>query len=193
MKLSGIKTFVTDKAKKATESVTALAKSEGTKAVIQRSKDGASAAAHGVVDIGKRTAHSVNTFVEHENTVAAAAWTKKTVVSATDDVMVLGKRAANSEMGKDAATGAAIGATVAIPIPLVGPIFGAIVGAGAGIVMNIKKGDSRRSAASDIQPSQPRPDIDIHKKLTDLDDLRQKGILSQEEFDYQKNILLKPV
>jgi hypothetical protein len=190
MKFSGIKTFVTDKAQQASQSVTAFVESDGTKAAIQRTKNSVNAARDGAVDLAKRTTHTVNTFVESEDTKAAVARTKSVVNAAADEAVEMGKRVANSEMGKDAATGAAIGAVVAIPIPVIGPIFGAIVGAGAGVVMNLKSGDSKKSTSSDGKTAQPTPDIDMHKRLIDLDDLRQKGILSQEEFDAEKRKVL---
>lgn len=174
MKLSDIKTFVN---------------SEGTKAAIQRTKDSINAAADGAVEIGKRTATSMNNFVESEDAKAAVAWTKKTATTAADEAVELGKRVKNSDMGKDVLTGAAIGAAVAVPIPIIGPLAGGILGAGAGMMVNLKKGDSKKPATSENKPS-PSPDIDIHKRLTELDDLRQKGLLSQEEFEMQKRKLL---
>lgn len=137
-----------------------------------------------------QAAHSVNTFVEREDTKAALAFTKSAVNAAADEALVFGKRVANSDIGKDAAKGAVIGAAVAVPIPIIGPIFGAVVGAGAGVVMNLKSGGSNKSAVAESKDTQPPPSIDIHKRLIDLDDLRQKGILSQEEFDAEKKKLL---
>ena len=98
----------------------------------------------------------------------------------------LAKRAAKSEMSKDAATGAAIGAAVAVPIPLIGPVFGAVVGAGAGLALGLRTGASKKSDNTDAKAAPQAPAVDIHKRLIDLDDLRQKGILSQEEFDVEK-------
>jgi hypothetical protein len=110
--------------------------------------------------------------------------------SGADEAVELGRRAAKSEMGKDAATGAAIGAAVAVPIPIIGPIFGAVVGAGAGIAMGLKSGHSKESSRQGM-PNQPNlSNIDFHKQLIDLDDLRQKGILTQEEFDVEKKKIL---
>ncbi len=137
-----------------------------------------------------QAAHSINTFVEREDTRAAFALTKSAVNAVADEALVFGKRVANSDIGKDAAKGAAIGAVVAVPIPIIGPIFGAIVGAGAGMALGFKSGTSKKSAEPDKKNTSQQPDIDIHKRLTDLDDLRQKGILSQEEFDVEKNKVL---
>lgn len=141
-------------------------------------------------DAAEKTAKSVNTFVEHEDTKAAVAWTKQAITTVADETVAMGKRAAKSEMGKDAATGAAIGAAVAVPIPIIGPIFGAVVGAGAGLAIGLMSGESKKTDSSDRQAALSAPDIDIHKRLIDLDDLRQKGILSQEEFEAEKNKVL---
>ncbi len=152
-------------------------KIEGMKAFFQEKADQAS--------------NSVKAFVDHEDTKAAVAWSKDAFNTATDEAVALGKRVADSEMGKDAATGAAIGAVVAVPIPIIGPIFGAIVGAGAGMAFGLKSGTSKKSAEPDKKTASQQPDMDIHKRLTDLDDLRQKGILSQDEFDVEKNKVLR--
>ena len=141
-------------------------------------------------DAAEKTVKSVSTFVEHEDTKAAVAWTKKAITTATDQTVELGKRAVRSELGKDAATGAAIGAAVAVPIPLIGPVFGAVVGAGAGLAIGLMSGESKRTDGSDHQAAPNAPEIDIHKRLIDLDDLRQKSILSQEEFEVEKNKVL---
>lgn len=126
---------------------------------------------------------SVNAFVERDETRAAVAWTKEAINTIADEAMELGKRAARSDIAKDAATGAGIGAVAAIPIPLIGPAIGAVVGAGVGIAVNLKSG---KGTTHGNTPPQITSDIDIHKRLIDLDDLRQKGILTQEEFEIQK-------
>ena len=143
-----------------------------------------------IKEAAEKTTKSVNTFVEHEDTKAAVAWTKQAVTTVADETVAMGKRAAKSEMGKDAATGAAIGAAVAVPIPIIGPIFGAVVGAGAGIAIGLMSGESKKTDSPSRQAALGVPDIDIHKRLIDLDDLRQKGILSQEEFEIEKSKVL---
>lgn len=137
-----------------------------------------------------QTSQVVTAFSEHENTKAVAAWSKDKANIAADEAVKLGKRVGNSEMGKDAATGAAIGAVVAVPIPIIGPIFGAVVGAAAGVFMNLKSDGSKKTATHYEKEKPGTPDIDIHKRLMELDDLRQKGILSQEEFNLEKKKLL---
>lgn len=131
---------------------------------------------------------SVNTFVERDETKAAVAWTKEAIHTIADEAKELGKRAAHSDMAKDAATGAGIGALVAVPIPLIGPAFGAVVGAVVGIAVNLKSG---KGATHSNRSTQIASDIDIHKRLIDLDDLRQKGILTQKEFEVQKKKVLR--
>jgi hypothetical protein len=137
-----------------------------------------------------QAAHSVSEFAEREDTKAAVAWTKATINTATDEAVELGRRAAKSEMGKDAATGAGIGAVVAVPIPIIGPIFGAIAGGLAGVAINLAKDGPKKTAPPESKTPTEMPNIDLHKRLTDLDDLRQKGILSQEEFDIEKKKIL---
>lgn len=138
-----------------------------------------------------QAAHSVNEFAGHEDTKAAVAWTKATINTAADEAVELGKRAARSEMAKDAATGAGIGALVAVPIPLIGPAIGAVLGAGAGVMMNFKSGGNRSTPTPDAKAAPSSTEIDIHKRLLELEDLRQKGILTQDEFNAMKKRLLQ--
>lgn len=87
-------------------------------------------------------------------------------------------------MAKDAAAGAAIGAVVAIPVPVIGPVAGAVVGAGLGVYKNLtKRGDQAQKAPTHSAP-------DLHGQLLKLADLRDKGILSEAEFEAQKRKVL---
>lgn len=131
-----------------------------------------------------QAAESVNAFVAHEDTKAAVQWTKQAASTMASEAIDLGKRASRSEMAKDAATGAAVGAAIAVPIPLIGPAIGAVVGAGFGIAKNLKSDGSKGSTTSS-------PTVDIHKALSDLEDLRQKGIITSEEFEVQKKQILR--
>lgn len=143
-----------------------------------------------VQEKAEQAKQSVNAFAEREDTKAAVAWTKTAINTAADEAVELGKRAARSEMAKDAATGAGIGALVAVPLPIIGPAIGAVLGAGAGVVMNFKSGGNRSTGSPDTKAAPVSTVIDIHKHLLELDDLRQKGILSQEEFDTEKKKIL---
>lgn len=187
----GVQAFFKDKADRATQSVQDFVDHEDTKAAVAWTKNAANTVADEAVDIGKSTVNSVSAFIEHDDTKAAVAWTKETIGTAADEAVELGKRAAQSEMAKDAATGAAIGAAVAVPIPIIGPLFGAVVGAGFGVFKNFKSGDSRNVSTTSEKGSTVTTKVDIHKQLIDIDDLRQKGILSQEEFEKEKKKILK--
>ena len=131
-----------------------------------------------------QASQSVTAFVESDDAKAAVKWTKQAASTVASEAVDLGKRASRSEMAKDAATGAAVGAVIAVPIPIVGPVFGAIVGAGLGVAKNLTSDGSKSSEAS-------APSVDLHKALTDLEDLRQKGIITSEEFEAQKKQILR--
>ena len=96
----------------------------------------------------------------------------------------MGKGGCRSYFAKNARSGGAVGAVVAGPIPVIGPAFGAVVGAGLGIYKNVTKGGSASTSAQALP-------ADIHSELLKLDDLRQKGVLSEEEFEIQKKKILK--
>jgi hypothetical protein len=130
-----------------------------------------------------QAADSVTAFVAREDTQAAVQWTKQTASTVADEAVELGRRAARSEMAKDAATGAAVGAVLAVPIPVIGPAIGAVVGASVGIARNLSPEGSKAATAG-------APGADLHKMLSDLDDLRQKGIITDAEFDTQKKRIL---
>ena len=103
-----------------------------------------------------------------------------------DEAARLGKAVMRADMTRDVATGAAIGAAVAIPVPIVGPAAGAVVGAGVGLYKNLtKSGDRQSSAAGSGRVSDPLGD------LARLDDLRQRGVLTEDEFQAQKRKLLR--
>jgi hypothetical protein len=103
-----------------------------------------------------------------------------------DEAARLGKSVMRAEVTRDVATGAAIGAAVAIPVPIVGPAAGAVVGAGVGLYKNLTKSGEGSAAAE-------TPAISHHAidDLAKLDDLRQRGILTDDEFQAQKRKLLR--
>lgn len=125
--------------------------------------------------------------VDEEDGRIAAEWAKKKASSMGNEFSRLGKEAIRSDLAKDAASGAVIGAAVAIPVPVIGPMAGAAIGAGLGVYRNFTK------------PEQPAPVIidrgdipkDIHAELLKLDDLRQKKIISDVEFEAQKKKILE--
>ena len=144
--------------------------------------------ADSVKEVSGRAGKAVKAMSENEQTKAAVTKLKKSGGVVADEAVELGLRAVKSEMAKDIGTGAAIGAAVAVPIPLVGPALGALVGGGIGLIVNLRRD---RSAGSLRVQRDQIPSVDFHQQMIDLNDLREKGILTQEEFDTQKKKLLK--
>lgn len=125
--------------------------------------------------------------IDHEDAKIAAEWAKKRACAVGDEAVKIGKEAMHSEMVKDAAAGAAVGAAIAIPVPVIGPFAGAAIGAGLGVYKNILKKESNSQQAKE-QPVVPK---DVHSELIKFDELRQKGIITDAEFEIQKNKLLR--
>ncbi len=124
--------------------------------------------------------------VDHEDAKIAAEWAKNRASAVGDEAVKIGKEAMRSEMVKDAAAGAAVGAAIAIPIPVIGPFAGAAIGAGLGVYKNIIKKESNSHQAKE----QPVVHKDVHAELLKFDELRQKGIITDAEFEIQKSKLL---
>lgn len=153
-----------------------------------------------LVDAAKETTEKTTKAVaeayEREETQAALAWAKKTAESTVHEASRIGKEAVRSDMAKDAAAGAAIGAAVAVPIPVIGPIAGAVVGAGIGVYKNFVKPTPKafsmpvEAGTAYLPPPTPTPSPDIYETLVKFEELRQKGILTDEEFALQKKKLL---
>lgn len=94
----------------------------------------------------------------------------------------LAKRVYGTEAFKNVAAWAGVGAVVAVPVPFVGPIAGAIVGGAVGLMF----GDRLRTKVFG-----PRiPPSDIHAELLKFEALRDKGVISEEEFGSCKQKLL---
>ncbi len=98
--------------------------------------------------------------------------------------------ASKSGMAKDAAAGAAVGAVVAIPVPIVGPAAGAAVGAGIGVYKNLTGKGSQPSLGV---KSERAAKIDVYGEILKLGDLKDKGLITTEEYDEQKKLLLDTV
>jgi hypothetical protein len=121
--------------------------------------------------------------VDEEDARIAAEWTKKQAVSLGNEAARLGKETVRSDLVKDAATGAAVGAAIAIPVPVIGPVAGAAIGATVGAYRNLT-GKSTFSSSTSAKPQ------DTHAELLKLQDLREKNILTEEEFQREKNRVL---
>ncbi len=122
--------------------------------------------------------------VDEEDAKIAAEWAKNTARSAVNEVSKLGKEAMKSDMVKDAAAGAVVGAAIAIPVTVIGPLAGGAIGAGLGVYKNIIKKESPQQKVHIESPT------DVHAELLKFDELRQKGIITDEEFDARKKQLL---
>lgn len=112
--------------------------------------------------------------------------TKNAAEEIAEEAARLGRTVMRTEMTRDVATGAAIGAAVAIPIPIVGPAVGAVVGAGIGLYKNLTRPSEGSSTTKPTAGSQD-PIGDLER----LDGLRERGILTEEEFQSQKKKLLR--
>ena len=120
--------------------------------------------------------------VDEEDARIAAEWAKKTANSIGDEASRLGKEVMRSDLAKDAASGAAIGAVIAVPIPVFGPMAGAVIGAGLGVFKNFTKKGQPAPVIID-RTSIPK---DIYAELLKLDELKQKNIITDAEFEVQK-------
>ena len=147
----------------------------------------------------RKTADYVQTHKPTEQDLAQAkAMALKAGRAAADETMALGKEVAQSKTFKDAAKGAGVGAVAAIPIPLIGPAVGAVIGAGAGIYLGSRSRPQAQPQA--LSPSPPQtvlidveaaPPKDLYAELLKLGELREKGLLTNEEFEVQKQKLLQ--
>lgn len=146
-----------------------------------------------VKQAAQKTSQAISDALEHENTKAALEWTKNAATSAADEAVRLGKEVARSDLVKDAATGAAVGAAIAVPVPIIGPATGAVVGAGLGVFKNLTKPASGEAEKPQPVLTDNRPQKDICDELLKLDELRQKGILTDSEFQAQKEKTLRKV
>jgi hypothetical protein len=117
-----------------------------------------------------------------------------------DETVALGKEVAQSKTFKDAAKGAGVGAVAAIPIPIIGPAVGAVIGAGAGIYLGSRS--HPQAQPQSLPPSPPQavlidveaaPPKGLYTELLKLGELREKGLLTNEEFEVQKQKLLQRV
>ena len=127
---------------------------------------------------------------DHPPDAQAMALAKERLQRMAAATVVEVKDAMKSDLARDAAKGAAIGAVVAVPVPVIGPVMGAIVGAGVGAYVNLTraKTDAPKSGATVQAPvsADAAPATGMYAELLQLNELLQKGILTQAEFDAQK-------
>lgn len=115
----------------------------------------------------------------------AMDWARQTASDVGGETARLATAAARSDMARDAAVAAGIGAAIAVPVPFVGPPLGAAVGALLGVYGNMTA-KGRSAPAPRIEA-----EVDAAGDLLKLDDLRQKGLITEEEFAAKKVRLLK--
>ena len=123
--------------------------------------------------------------VDGEDARIAAERAGKVAMEYGQEATRMGKEAMQTDLAKKAATGAAIGAVATIPIPIVGPAVGAVIGAGIGAYQSL----SSPKEPSNAEQASNAP-VDLHIELLKLNDLRQQGILSDDEFQELKRALL---
>ena len=121
--------------------------------------------------------------VDEEDARIASEWAKKQTVALGNEAARIGKEVARSDLGKDVTKGAVVGAAIAIPIPVIGPVAGAAIGATFGAYRNL----IGKSISSGSTPTKSQ---DPHAELLKFQDLREKGILSEEEFQREKKRIL---
>jgi len=106
---------------------------------------------------------------------------------ATNEAGKLAKSVVRAPLTKDVATYAAVGAAIAIPLPFVGSAIGAAVGAGLGLWRNM----TRHEATAPPSPETPPHPHDPIAELERLHGLKEKGVITDDEFLSQKRKLLK--
>jgi hypothetical protein len=132
------------------------------------------------------TTDLVGDVLERDDVRAAAENFKKTATTVGQKAAQLGKEAAQSDIAKDAGSAAAVGAVMGVPIPLIGPMAGATVGATLGVYKNLTRKEQPLNASTSEQPIK----VDLYSEMLKLDDLRQRGIISDDEFSSMKGNLL---
>ena len=96
------------------------------------------------------------------------------------------KEASKSSLAKYVAVGAAVGAVTGVLLPIVGPITGSVLGAGLGAYIYIKvKGTPNYSPQGNQADKK-----DIYSEILKLGDLKENNLITEEEFEKQKKLLL---
>jgi membrane protease subunit (stomatin/prohibitin family) len=114
-----------------------------------------------------------------------------------DDAAEVINRANKFGLGKDVLPFALIGAAVAIPIPFIGPIIGGAIGAAIAVWRGNQRAEADDGVAGAIEAtptsvkSRAKPrNQDVVAELIRFGELRDKGLITQAEFDAQKARLL---
>lgn len=105
---------------------------------------------------------------------------------ATNEAGKLAKSVVRAPLTKDVATYAAVGAAIALPLPIVGPAIGAAVGAALGMWRNM----TRHETLASPSPDASAPPKDPLAELERVHALKEKGIITDEEFLAKKQKIL---
>jgi hypothetical protein len=132
------------------------------------------------------TATSVGDLVTGKEAQVAAEWIKQTASTVGDEAVRMGTGVVQSDLVQDAGKGALIGAVVAVPLPIIGPAIGASIGASIGVYKNLTKPEPSQN----ILPQSPENQTDFYQEMLNLDELKQKGIISEDEFAMLKKRFL---
>lgn len=144
-----------------------------------------------------KAAEEATAFIKRDDTQATIRSTREKVGEAYNGAAEVINRANKFGLGKDVLPFALIGAAVAIPLPFVGPFIGGIIGAAIGAWRSSNRDttvtDASPDAMIDVTPtkakSKPR-NQDAVAELIRFGELRDKGTITQAEFDAQKVRLL---
>jgi hypothetical protein len=132
------------------------------------------------------TATSVGDLVTGKEAQVAAEWIKKTAATVGDEAVRMGTGVVQSDLVQDAGKGALLGAVVAVPLPIIEPAIGASIGASVGVYKNLTKPEQPLN----ILPPSLENQTDFYQEMLNLDELKQKGIISEDEFAMLKKRFL---
>jgi hypothetical protein len=132
-------------------------------------------------------ANSVGAIVTGKEVQNIAEWVQETAATVGGEAARLGSGVIESDLVQDASKGAIVGAVIAVPLPIIRPAIGASIGASLGVYKNL----TQPKQPSNILVQSPMSQIDFHQELLNLDDLKQKGIISDDEFDSMKKRVLE--
>lgn len=116
-----------------------------------------------------------------------AADAKIALSAATGEAGKLAKSVARAPLTKDVATYAAVGAAISLPLPVVGPAIGAAVGAGLGLWRNMTRHEALAAPSPEASPPLKDPITELER----LHSLKERSIITKDEFLIQKQKILK--
>lgn len=125
--------------------------------------------------------------VDEADAKIAREYAAEAVSVTTSEAGKLAKSVIRAPLTKDVATYAAVGAAISLPLPVVGPAIGAAVGAGLGLWRNMTRHETLASPSHEAASAPKDPITELER----LHSLKERGIITEEEFLFQKRKLLK--